>query len=103
YNPNTLKIFFLSKHYKNDIEFSLKDLDGAVEIDKIISSILLGNSCRSKKQLYLEKQIMKKFLKFLNSDYDTESAIDLIVKIIEKYQNPILIKRMIEILGLTYY
>jgi len=103
YNPNTLKIFFLSKHYKDDIEFSLKALDGAVEIDKIISSILLGNTYHSKQLLYLEKQFMKKFLKFLNNDYDTKSSINLVLEIIEKYQNPILIKRMIEILGLKYY
>jgi cysteinyl-tRNA synthetase len=103
YNPNTLKIFFLSTHYKKDIEFSIKDLDRADEIDKIISSLLLENYYQSKQLLYLEKQSMKKFLKFLNNDYDTESAMKLVLELIEKYQNPILINRMIEILGLKYY
>ena len=51
----------------------------------------------------LEQQFLKKFLRFLNDDYDTESSITLILEIIEKYQNPKWIKRMVEILGLRYY
>ena len=40
-NPNALKIFFLSKNYKKDIELYTHDLDKATEIDKIIGSVFL--------------------------------------------------------------
>lgn len=103
-SPNALKIFFLSRNYKEDINFATHDLDKATEIDKIIGSVLL--ECENKpdqKNVYLERQFLKKFLRFLNDDYDTESSIALILEIIEKHHNPKLIKRMVEILGLRYY
>ena len=43
-SPNALKIFFLSKNYKKDINFTAHDLDKATEIDKIIGSVFL--ECR---------------------------------------------------------
>lgn len=102
YNPNTLKIFFLSQNYKKDIEFSSNDLDEADEIDKIITTVLLENKNSLQQNNNLEDQVMEKF-KFLCHDYDTESALNLVLETLGKYQNPELIKRMLEILGLQYY
>ena len=103
-SPNALKIFFLSKNYKKDIDFTSHDLDKATEIDKIIGSVFLERENMEHQQnVHLEQQFIKKFLRFVDDDYDTESSITLILEIIEKYQNPKLIKRMIEILGLRYY
>jgi cysteinyl-tRNA synthetase len=103
-SPNALKIFFLSKNYKKDINFTSRDLDKATEIDQVIGSVFLECENRGHQQnVNLEQQFLKKFLRFLNDDYDTESSIKLILEIIGKYQNPKLIKRMVEILGLRYY
>jgi cysteinyl-tRNA synthetase len=103
-SPNALKIFFLSKNYKTDINFTTHDLDKATEIDKIIGGVFLDcENIQDQQNIYLERQVLKKFLGFLNDDYDTESSITLILDMIEKHQNPKLIKRMVEILGLRYY
>jgi cysteinyl-tRNA synthetase len=103
-SPNALKIFFLSKNYKKDINFTAHDLDKATEIDKIIGSVFLEcENMEHQQNVHLEQQFITKFLRFVDDDYDTESSITLILEIIEKYQNPKLIKRMVEILGLRYY
>ena len=103
-SPNALKIFFLSKNYKKDINFTAHDLDKATEIDKIIGSVFLEcENMKHQQNVHLEQQFIKKFLRFVDDDYDTESSITLILEIIEKYQNPKFIKRMVEILGLRYY
>ncbi len=102
YNPNTLKIFFLSKNYKKDIEFSIDDLNESEEIDKLFTCVLLTNKSSPPQNNYVI-HVMEEFLKVLYDDYDTESAIKLILETLEKYQNPKLVKRMLEILGLQYY
>ena len=103
-SPNALKIFFLSKNYKKDINFTYHDLDKATEVDKIIGSVFLRcENTQQQQNINVEQQFLRKFLRFLNDDYDTESSIALILEIIETHQNPKLIKRMVEILGLRYY
>ena len=52
---------------------------------------------------YLKKQLLINFLNLLDNDYDTGFAIKFIFGILNKYDNPtILIKEMLEILGLKY-
>jgi cysteinyl-tRNA synthetase len=102
YGPNSLKIFFLSKKYKSDMEFSYEDLDEADGVDKIIASFLLKNNNNYQK-CDAEKLYLMQFLKFLYNDYDTASSINMVLELINIYQNPNLIKKMVEILGLKYY
>ncbi|MEJ7640592.1 MAG: class I tRNA ligase family protein [Candidatus Nitrosocosmicus sp.] len=103
YSPNALKIFFLSKNYKDDVEFSIEDLDRADIVDKIISGFLLKKDNNHHQYNYLEKDYLRQFLKFMRDDYDTESSISLILRIIDKHHNPVLIESMVGILGLKYY
>jgi cysteinyl-tRNA synthetase len=103
YNANTLKIFFLSKNYKKDIEFSISDFDESYEKDKVITNTLLTSKNNLKTNNYSETTLIKKFLNLLYNDYDTESALNLILDNLDEYQNPKLIKKMLEILGLRYY
>ena len=103
YSPNALKIFFLSKKYRDDVEFSIEGLDRADIIDKIIAGLLLKKENNPQQYNYLEKEYLKQFLKFMRDDYDTKSYISLILRIIDKHHNPVLIESMVEILGLKYY
>ena len=103
YTPNTLKIYFLSKNYKIDIEFSSKNLDKADEADKTITQFLLENQNNLYQNKNIEKQVIKRFLRFLYNDYDTESAIRLILDVLSETRNSILIDRLLKILGLKYY
>jgi cysteinyl-tRNA synthetase len=103
YSPNALKLFFLSKEYKSDVEFSYEDLDEADRVDKIIASFLLKNSVNYQKCDYAGKPYLMQFLKFLYDDYDTASSVKMVVELANRYQNPQLIKKMVEILGLKYY
>lgn len=103
YSPNALKIFFLSKKYEDDVEFSIEGLDRADTIDKIIAGLLLNKKNTPKQSDYLEKEYLKQFLKFMRDDYDTESSIGLILRMIDKHHNPVLIENMVGILGIKYY
>jgi cysteinyl-tRNA synthetase len=103
YSPNALKIFFLSKKYEDDVEFSIEGLDKADTIDKIIAGLLLKKDNNHRQSDYLEKEYLKQFLKFMRNDYDTESSMGLILRIIDKHHNPVLIESMVGILGLKYY
>jgi cysteinyl-tRNA synthetase len=103
YNANTLKIFFLSKNYKKDIEFSISELEEFDEIDKVITNTLLTSKNNPKTHDYSETTTIKQFLNLLHNDYDTGSALNLILDNLDEYQNPELTKRMLEILGLRYY
>jgi cysteinyl-tRNA synthetase len=103
YNPNVLKIYFLSYHYKNDIEFKIKDLDNCDKIDKYITMNVFQDKDLTEQNDYIEKQMRIKFINLLTDDYNTGSALKLIIEILETNRNPSLIRWMLEILGLRYY
>ncbi|HEX5518968.1 MAG TPA: class I tRNA ligase family protein [Candidatus Nitrosocosmicus sp.] len=103
YNPNVLKIFFLSYHYKNDIEFKIKDLDNCDKIDKYITMNIFQEKDLTEQNNYNEKQLRIKFMNLLTDDYNTGSVIKLIIELLETNRNSSLIRWMLEILGLRYY
>ena len=104
FSSNALKFFFLSKNYKHDIEFTIQDLERCEKLDEFIISNFLEKKYYFQHDDCLKKQLLMKFLNLLDDDYDTESAINFIFEILNKYNNPtILIKEMLEILGLKYY
>ena len=103
YNPNTLKLYFLSESYKNDINFSYADLDRFDKIDKDITLYLLSSNENSKKIVNLENTLIKKFLNFLYVDYDTKSAISFILDLLNDISNSFVVVWMLKILGLEYY
>lgn len=103
YNPNVLKIFFLCTYYKDDIEFTIKDLEYCEFIDKFITTSLLEYKDSPNPNVCLENQLKIKFIDLLQNDYDTKSIIKLILKVLDSYRNPRLIRWMLEILGLRYY
>ena len=74
YSSNTLKIFFLSKNYKNDIEFTIQDLESCEKMDEVIIRKFLEKNDSFQHDDYFKKQLLIKFLNLLNNDYDTESC-----------------------------
>ncbi|MGN6351369.1 MAG: class I tRNA ligase family protein [Candidatus Nitrosocosmicus sp.] len=103
YNPNVLKIFFLSYHYKNDIDFDIKELDICDKIDKYITMNIFQEKDLTEQNNYNEKQLRIKFMNLLTDDYNTGSVLKLIIELLEKNRNSSLIRWMLEILGLRYY
>ncbi len=103
YNANTLKLYFLSKSYKNDINFSYTDLDRFDKIDKNIAIYLLSSNMNSKKNIKLENTLINKFLNFLYDDYDTKSAVSFMLDLLNDFRNSFVVVWMLKILGLEYY
>ncbi len=101
-NPNVLKIFFLLTHYSQDIEFSQDSLNKAKEIDKTIIEFLLNSLNNEIKNMIEEHDITMDFLKTLDNDYDTPSALKIIVSLTNKSQNRLLVIKLTRILGLVY-
>jgi cysteinyl-tRNA synthetase len=102
-NPNVLKIFFLLVHYSRDMEFSQGNIDKAKDIDKTIIEFLLGSLNNEIESTDEEDKITMDFLTMLDKDYDTPSALKMIVSLTNKSQNRMLVIKLLRILGLVYY
>ena len=103
YSSNALKIFFLLKNYKHEIEFTIQDLERCEKMNEVIIVKFLEKKDSFHYDDNLKKQLLMNFLNLLDNDYDTGSAIKFIFGILNKYDNPTtLIKEMLEILGLKY-
>lgn len=107
YSSNTIKIFFLSYNYRDDINFLFSSLKRAVRIDNEISSFLISNmagtKCEDESSNDNNNLRFREFFGILENDYDTRSAIKYILKSIRNRDDAYLIKKMIDLLGLRYY
>ena len=91
----------MSKPYRKDINFSYNELDKFDKIDKDIAFYLL--SSKMTQNMDKETLFINKFLHFLYNDYNTKSAISLMLDLLDNARNSFVVVEMIKILGLKYY
>ena len=107
YSPNSLKILFLLEHYNKDLSFNGRKLRNAVLLDNEISSYFLSESFKTENLLKSmnesDTQKFSEFLRILNNDYDTKSAISHIIKCIRDLESASYVKKMTDLLGLQYH
>ena len=107
YSPNSLKILFLLEHYNKDLSFNGRKLRNAVLLDNEISSYFLSESFKTENLLQSmnesDTQKFSEFLRILNNDYDTKSAISHIIKCIRDLESASYVKKMTDLLGLQYH
>jgi cysteinyl-tRNA synthetase len=106
YSPNSLKILFLLEHYNKDLSFNGRKLRNAVLLDNEISSYFMSESFKTENlpQSVNESDTQKfsEFLRILNNNYDTKSAISHIMKCIRGLESASYVKKMTDLLGLYY-
>jgi len=107
YSPNSLKILFLGEHYDKDFSFDKRKLSDAILIDDEISSFFVSEYVKNEelRETLKESDTQKfsAFLRILNNNYDTKSAISFIRKCIRDLENASNVKKMTDLLGLRYY
>ena len=107
YSPNSLKILFLIEHYHKDLSFHGRKLSNAVLLDNEISSFFLSESFKTGKLIKSvnesDTQKFSEFLRILNNNYDTKSAINHIIKCIRDLESVSYVKKMTDLLGLYYH
>ena len=106
YSPNSLKILFLLEHYNKDFSFNERKLRNAALLDNEISSYFLLEFFKTENLLQSvnesDTQKFSDFLRILNNNYDTKSAISHIIKCIRDLESASYVKKMTDLLGLHY-
>ncbi len=107
YSPNSLKILFLLEPYNKDFNFNRRKLKDAVILDNEISSYFLSQSFKTANLPQSvngsDSQEFSEFLRILNNNYDTKSAISHIIKCIRGLESASYVKKMTNLLGLHYH
>jgi cysteinyl-tRNA synthetase len=107
YSPNSLKILFLGEHYDKDFRFDKRKLRNAILVDNEISSYFISEYIKNGKLIETlnesDTQKFSAFLRILNNNYDTKSAINYIRKCIRDLENASYVKKLTDLLGLRYH
>ena len=107
YSPNCLKILFLGERYDKDFSFDMRKLRDAILVDNEISLYFISEYVKHGKLIETlnesDTQKFSTFLRILNNNYDTKSAISYIRKCIRDLENASYIKKMTDLLGLRYH
>ena len=107
YSPNSLKILFLGEHYDKDFSFDEKKLSEAIVVDNEISSYFASEYVKNGKLVETlnesDAHKFSAFLRILDNNYDTKTAISYIRKCIRSSENASYVKKMTDLLGLQYH
>ena len=107
YSPNCLKILFLGERYDKDFSFDMRKLRDAILVDNEISLYFISEYVKHGKLIETlnesDTQKFSAFLRILNNNYDTKSAISFIRKCIRDLENASYVKKMTDLLGLWYH
>jgi cysteinyl-tRNA synthetase len=98
YSANAIRLYLLSKHYRDEFDFSEKELERFEELCFKISSTVPDNHERKK-----QSSLAAKFFKCMEDDFDTPGAIKALTEAAKSGNNTSDLKAMVNILGLYYY
>lgn len=101
YDSNALRLYLLSHHYRQSMEFKLKDLKTFEKINKRLSEAILDFSLKEEKR-GKESRILKKFKSYLADDLDTPRALEVMIETTNNVNGKNDVKTMAQILGLRY-
>jgi cysteinyl-tRNA synthetase len=101
YNPNTLKLYSYSEHYRSQMSFSELELRVYQKLDYKLQEYMLyfGKSIYKSKN---QNTVFKKFMRFLDNDLNTVEAINILKNSLNEKSLQADIGKMVNILGLKY-
>src|SRR5919202_5011908 len=72
YNPNIIRLYIFSNHYRSPFEFSLPSLDNFRDVDEVIADAFIQGDKHSDHQHgKTNKKYLNKFIKCIEDDFDT--------------------------------
>jgi cysteinyl-tRNA synthetase len=105
FNPLTLRYFYLTGHYRSQVNFTLENLKNAQNsLDRLKRIIQTISSDKSEKSKSANKQYLKEFEKTMDDDLNTPEALQVLWKLIrdKKAKGKInTIKEMDKVFGLN--
>src|SRR4029078_3478936 len=98
---NVLRIYLLSRHYHQSIEFKLKDLPKYQRLNEILAGTLFDFRL-SGPESGKDSRIVSQFKSYLADDLDTPNALELLMETAKNDNKKNEVRAMVEILGLRY-
>jgi cysteinyl-tRNA synthetase len=92
HSANALRLYFYSKHYRDDFEFAEKDLDRFERIDDNIAASVRAGGARSK--------LAGRFFRCIEDDFDTPRALKALVEAARARSADL--DAMVSVFGLRY-
>lgn len=92
YSANSLRLYFYSRHYRDDLNFSEKELGRFERVDDAVAAAMQAGNGRSK--------LANKFFKHIEDDFDTPAALKVLVEAAR--QKSADVEVMANIFGLRY-
>lgn len=92
YNPNALRLYFYSKHYRDDFDFAEKDIDRFMRIDAMIAT--------SMQESRDDSELNRKFFKHIENDFDSPRALKVLIEAAKAQSSDL--GTMVKIFGLRY-
>jgi cysteinyl-tRNA synthetase len=92
HSPNALRLYFYSRPYKDDFDFSEKELERFERIDDMIAASMRASRGRSK--------WANKFFRRIEDDFDTPGALKVLVKAAKARSADL--GAMVSVFGLRY-
>jgi cysteinyl-tRNA synthetase len=100
YNSNTLRLYFLSQHYREPLAFSQSKLHKFEIIDKTISNTMAN--VLSRRESNDGSKLLSKFVQYIEDDFNTPAALQLLTDTARSHNEVNDLKNMVNIFGLRY-
>ena len=100
YNSNTLRLYLFSQHYRESLIFSRSKLNKFEIIDETICKAI--DNVLTYKESDNNPKLLAKFIRYIEDDFDTPRALDLLIETARSKDKVKDLKNMVNIFGLQY-
>jgi cysteinyl-tRNA synthetase len=100
YSSNTLRLYLFSQHYRESLIFSRSKLNKFENIDETISKAI--DNVLTYKESDNNSKLLAKFIRYIEDDFDTPRALDLLIDTARSKDKVKDLKNMVNIFGLQY-
>ena len=103
YNPNIIRLYIFSNHYRSPFEFSLPSLDNFRDVDEVIANAFIqGEKHTDLQHDKTRKKYLNKFIKCIEDDFATPQALEIMIDIAKSDKSFTALRDMVNIFGLRY-
>jgi cysteinyl-tRNA synthetase len=103
YNPNIIRLYIFSNHYRSPFEFSLSSLDNFRDVDEVIANAFIqGEKHTDLQHDKTRKKYLNKFIKCIEDDFATPQALEIMIDIAKSDKSFTALRDMVNIFGLRY-
>ena len=105
YDPNIIRLYIFSNHYRSQFEFSLSSLNNFRAVDEVIANAFIQgdkDGHRQQDKIRKSKKYLNRFIKCIEDDFDTPRALQIMIDIAKSDKSFMALRDMVNIFGLRY-